>query len=139
LCRLWSATEGISISPDGSRLAFMTEILVGPQKVRWVLMTVAAEGGEPEKLYESEVWIHDPIWSKNGHRLFFIDPAPRPRSEMMSISAEGGEPQRLGIGLQDLFFLELHPDGTQVAFNNWRGEDQLWVLKNLFPAAKASR
>ena len=37
--------------------------------------------------------------------------------ELMQISAEGGEPQRLGLTMEGLADVRLHPDGQRVALS----------------------
>jgi len=91
-------------------------------------------------LYRTSQWGHSTVWSNDGRRLFFmIGTGEYRRADIYSIPAEGGEPQPLGIGLHDLYFLSLHPDGKQIAFADEQFDNQLWVLKNLFGEAKASR
>jgi hypothetical protein len=52
-------------------------------------------------------------------RLFFIDPAPT--SEHHEISPREA-PQPLGIAQHELFFLAMHPNGSQIVFadDEWR-------------------
>jgi Tol biopolymer transport system component len=142
LCRLDADNVGhLSVSPDGSHLAFLRS-RKKPVEV-WTIMTVATTGGEPKEVYRaSPPYLKNTVWSKDGRRLFFMTgflPSGIPASEIYSVPAEGGEPQPLGIKLHDLYFLSLHPDGKQLVFADEQWNNQLWVLKNLFPAAKASR
>ncbi len=53
------------------------------------------------------------------------------------IPADGGEARPLGVGLHEKYFLSVHPDGKQIAFDDEQFNNRLWALKNLFPQDKA--
>jgi Tol biopolymer transport system component len=135
LCRPYpESITSLSISPDGARLAFMTESATG-----WELITLATSGGEPKEVCRGlNPQARRPVWSKDGRWVFFTRRTAR-GPDIMSVSAEGGEPQELGIGLHAQCFLDTHPDGKQILFVDEQWSNQLWVLKNLFGNAKASR
>jgi Tol biopolymer transport system component len=57
------------------------------------------------------------------------------------ISTEDGQVRELGSiepGLGN-YPTSVHPGGNQIAFNEWHDVSEFWIMKNLFPAAKASR
>ena len=93
---------------------------------------MSANGDELKELYKvngAAPW-RSTVWSKDGRRLFFlIGGAVR---EAFTVSAEGGDARPLGIGLHDLYFLDLSPDGKQLLFADEQWNNQLWVLKNVF-------
>jgi len=141
LCRTDLVT-GLAVSPDGSRIAFVktrTEAAPGVEpKPVWSIMTLPTSGGEPKEVYRvAPPFLSYPRWSKDGRRVFFLRGGPA--SDVFSIPAEGGEAQPLGISLHALSYLNIHPDGTQIVFTDSQSDNQLWVLKNLFNAAKAGR
>ena len=82
-----------------------------------------------------------PVWSKDGKHIFFATAPPKgkPNGEIWSIAADGGEPQPLGIAMNNISDLDLHPDGKQLVFTNDEWRDEIWVAKNLFPGSKPSR
>ncbi len=134
---------GFSLSVDGSQLAFVARLGHQPAEQNLVIMTVAVQGGEPNEVCKAKgLLAREIIWSKDGQRLFFtsrVNNRTGAGGDILWVSAGGGEPQPLRIGLQDEYFLGMHPDGRQLIFmdENWRNE--LWVMKNLFSAAKSSR
>jgi dipeptidyl aminopeptidase/acylaminoacyl peptidase len=77
-------------------------------------------------------------WSPSG-RLFFVTQAPSgnpDRDEIWSVPAEGGEAQPLAVRLHHLWALDVSPDGKRLAFQDQAPKSEMWVLKNLFPAAQ---
>jgi Tol biopolymer transport system component len=131
-----------AVSRDNSRLAFLSSSDGG----RWSLLTVPTTGGSANEVYRhhdsSRVpTFPDPVWSKDGKRIFFATPPPKgkPSGEIWSVAANGGEPQPLGIAMSKLEDLDFHPDGKQLVFTNLEWRDEIWVLKNLFLKAAASR
>jgi Tol biopolymer transport system component len=144
LCRRNAdAVRGLSVSPDGLRLAFQEKASSaiaargnGEKKPSWTIVTLATSGGQPKEAYRNPHWIEGPVWSKDGARLFFVGGWPR---DIFCIPAEGGEPQPLDIGLHDLYFLNIHPDGKQIVFADEQYNNQLWVIKNLLAGPKAAR
>ena len=146
LCRESRAgIRDLSISQDGERLVFLRSLQESgasrDKKLNWTwtVMTLPCSGGTPKEVYKSSEGIpwRSAMWSKDGRRLFFIQGILV--RDLFTISAEGEKPQPLGIGLHDLYFLNLHPDGKQIVFADEQWNNQLWVLKNLFPNTKASR
>jgi Tol biopolymer transport system component len=127
--------RSLSISPDGRHLAFLKAVTPNSGNTNiltWSIMTMSANGDELKELYKvngAAPW-RSTVWSKDGRRLFFlIGGAVR---EAFTVSAEGGDARPLGIGLHDLYFLDLSPDGKQLLFADEQWNNQLWVLKNVF-------
>jgi Tol biopolymer transport system component len=144
VCRLNAETiRDLSVSPDGGRLVFLRSVVEsgsGPEKkLTWSIMTVSSGGGEPKEVYKSSEPspLRSTMWTKDGRRLFFLSGVPT--REMFVLPAEGGEPDPLGIGLHDLYFLNLHPDGKEIVFADEQWNNQLWVLANLFGRHEARR
>src|SRR2546425_10220397 len=68
-------------SPDGSRLAFVSERDTDKKPQLYVLRT---DGGEPRRLTDLANGISDPVWSPDGTRLAFVARIggwPEPESE----------------------------------------------------------
>ena len=143
LCRLQvDGVRDLAVSRDGRQLVFLTYLLGNDRlnkRRRYTIMTLPTTGGDPRALYTSPepLPLRYPVWARNGRGLFFV--AGVPRCEMFSIPVEGGEPQALGVGLHDLYFINLHPDGKQIVFADEQWNNQLWVLKNLFPVSSRDR
>ena len=55
---------------------------------------------------------------------------------MWRVPAEGGEPERLGLTVDQLMWLRLHPDGRHVGFGTWQTKLEVWVMENFLPAVR---
>jgi hypothetical protein len=58
--------------------------------------------------------------------------------QVWRVAAEGGEPQRLGLTVDELWWLRLHPDGRRVAIGTWKTSVEVWALENFLPKAAAA-
>jgi Tol biopolymer transport system component len=149
VCRVNARIPTIKVSPDGSRLLFevYSEGAAGQDgntKASWAIMTVAATGGQPKEVHRTfPERVYDPSWSRDGRDVLFVRVGPVDffgGSDIYAIPAEGGEPLPFGIGPKHyLAGPTLHPDGKQLVFTDEEVNGALWVLKNLFPAAKAAK
>ncbi|MGH7920225.1 MAG: S9 family peptidase [Candidatus Dormibacteraceae bacterium] len=127
-------------SPDGSRIAFVTDRLGSP-----ALVTIPATGGDPTKLAQHDLGINWLTWSPDGTQIAYsvtLDPetataGPDPlvrvtrrldykedvrgylgdrRTQIFVVPAAGGEPRRLSTGVQDHWFPAWSPDGKTLAY-----------------------
>jgi Tol biopolymer transport system component len=144
---LKAGVTDLSVSPDGSRLAFWMRPDEKDRNVR-ILTTMPAEGGELTQVKTGNVspW-YSTAWSRDGKRIFFVglaQPGASPKTteecDIWSVPAEGGEPVPLGIDLHTtIWFFHLHPDGKRLVFYDESRKSELWLLKNLPGIGKASR
>ena len=148
VCRVTADFVGsLSVSPDGGRLMFQVNSYGGGEaggKRSFAIMMVAASGGEPREVYRtSSPRIFHPAWSTDGRHVLFVrelGTAAHGENELYAIPAEGGEPRPFGLGpMHDIQSPAVSPDGKRIAFVDEAVDQQLWVLKNLFADAKASR
>ncbi len=80
-------------------------------------------------------------WTPDGHHLLFGKPrqtdSPQEQTiELWRIPAEGGEPQRLGLAMENLRDVTVHPDGRRIAFSAGKEGAEVWVLENFLPKPK---
>ena len=61
------------------------------------------------------------------------------RPEAWRVAAAGGEPWRLGLSMDRLRELCIHPDGRQIAFTAGWPEKDVWVLEGFLPATRTAR
>jgi Tol biopolymer transport system component len=152
LCSLDAATGfGPFISPDSSRLAFWINF----HDRRSALLTIPANGGAPAEIRTGHSFVTDDqelkpgqllarpdsaAWSPAG-RLFFVTQPPRggQGDEIWSVPAEGGEAQAIGLRGHKAWSIDVSPDGKRLVFFDDTSKAEMSVLKNLFPAARASR
>jgi Tol biopolymer transport system component/beta-lactamase regulating signal transducer with metallopeptidase domain len=130
----------LAVSPDGRQLAFQAK---DRETQAWALKVMPVAGGEPRELLrvkESEQ-IATVAWMPDGRHLLFargswqMDPRKR-AAEVWRIPVAGGAPQRLGLAMDRLRGLSVHPDGRRIAFTAGLPEVEIWVMENLFPAAQ---
>ena len=106
------------------------------------LMVVRADGEarelyrlkEPERFYG---W-GTIMWTPDGRYILFVKKAnEKAPGELWSIPAEGGQAQNLGVAMEDLIELRVHPDGRRLAFTaGKRDASEIWVMENFLPAAQ---
>jgi Tol biopolymer transport system component len=131
----------VSVSPDGQRL------VIGAQEDQsLVLRVMPTTGGEARELVRIDakeanyrVW---PSCTPDGRYVLFVKGlygrATR-NVQVWRVAAEGGDPQRLGLTVDDLWWLRLHPDGRRVAIGTWKGNNEIWVLENFLPPLKVAK
>jgi Tol biopolymer transport system component len=134
---------GPSLSPDGATLAFSTSSGFGTKTEYWAVMTIPVNGGEAKEICRMNDHTLEPIWSKDGKRLFFATYNNPPRNDrkpdIWSVPIEGGQPKPLGLGLYWKYFFDISPDGKHLVFMDENFNNELWVMRNLFPAPKKSK
>jgi Tol biopolymer transport system component len=130
----------VSVSPDGQRL------LIGAQEhgsLVWRIMPVT--GGDSRVVVridaEEANYRVGASWTPDGRHVIFIK-GQRGRAtrnvQVWRVAAEGGEPQRLGLTVDELWWLRLHPDGRRVAIGTWKTSAEVWVMENFLPKAAAA-
>ncbi|MBN2098951.1 MAG: PD40 domain-containing protein [Dehalococcoidia bacterium] len=131
-------TEGGRASPDGTRIAYVTE-----DADLWLK---DADGGNSVRVAGGSGWYENPIWSPDGTMLAFDSTIVGPVGNIWIVNADGTGKTRLTGATKDLFDCtpewidyrepQWSPDGTKLLFLNgltkgntsW-GNDRLWVLE----------
>ncbi|MCX6538803.1 MAG: tetratricopeptide repeat protein [Acidobacteria bacterium] len=130
----------VSVSPDGKRL------VIGVEEDRsLVLRVLPATGGEAREVVRIpadeanyRVWAS---WTQDGRYLIFAKGQKgRPTGNVQAwrVATEGGEPQRLGLTVDELWWLRLHPDGRRLAIGTWKTSAEAWMMENFLPKAAAA-
>lgn len=128
---------GLSVSPDGSRLAFMANVKA-PHRV---LMTLATEGGAPHELYRGN--FENPLpfagaWTKDSRNVLIHAQDGR-STRLWAIPTEGGEPRKLDVVMEIIQSLVVSPDGRRVAFTGHQTKSEVWVIHNLLSEVRAMK
>ncbi len=128
---------GLSVSPDGSRLAFMANV----ETPHRVLMTLSTEGGTPRELYRGDYENPLPFtgaWTKDSRNVL-IGAKDGSLTRLWAIPAEGGARRKLDVTMETILQPAVSPDGRSVAFTGGHPKNELWVIHNLFAEARAGR
>ncbi len=144
LYRSNTSVLGLSISPDGRRLAFEEPETLTAKRPSAV-KTLATSGGEPRHVYSlgEEVYrLRGLQWTPDGDLLVNEQMGGKP-DRLMIFPAEGGDARELELEF-DLWGFTLHPDGQRVAFHvferdGMQSQQQVWVLENFLPASTAGK
>jgi len=130
--------EGWCVSPDGSRIAYMTE-----DEDLWLK---DADGGNAVEVAGGPAWYQNWAWSPDGTMLAFDSTVVGPVGNIWIVNADGTGKTKLTGATRDSFDCtpewfqykepQWSPDGTKLLFlngldkgNTGRGYDRLWVLE----------
>jgi len=130
----------LTLSPDEGQLAFvMAEDMESRSKVLKVINAVGGEALDVLRGVEMPFCEAPVAWTPDGSSLLFIkQPSLHGRkSELWLIPVQGGEPRRLELAADGMRDICLHPDGRHIAFTEVKDRDEVWVLENFIPPAKA--
>ncbi len=124
--------RSMSLSSDGRQLAFVER---QPQAgASRALKVMPVTGGAPRTLIEGVGWQGPVAWTPDSRQLVFAR-----GDELWRMPVEGGNPHKLGLAMEQLSDLRIHPDGRRIAFVAGRHKTEVWVMENFLPALKAAR
>jgi Tol biopolymer transport system component len=123
----------LAVSPDGLQLA---TVFVGG-----IVEVMPATGGQSREVFRpgtnSEQFTgalrHALAWTPDSRSLLWVRGDDR---TLWKVPAAGGQPEKVGIPMQNIKNLALHPDGRQLVFDAETEEptEEILALKN-FPSA----
>jgi len=131
----------VTLSPDGKYLAFLTAEMVD-KKLTDVLRVIPAAGGKPCDLIKVPLpeTIGPYAWTPTGREILFakgLDYRKQDKKcKLWMIPAEGGEARNLGLTIDRIFNLSIHPDGKRIAFTSGTPSAEVWVMENFLPKNK---
>ncbi len=134
----------LALSPDGSQLAFSFNEEDVKSKV---LKIVSASSGAVRDVVKPKLGgLADDglVWTRDGRSLILAQGTPGvaradQKMELWRVPVDGGEPQALGLSMEGLSQLSLHPDGRQIAFTSGNFKAEVWVMENILPKLRAAR
>ena len=91
-------------------------------------------GGEPTALLlaESEgLFVQD--WTPDGRWLLFTRQKEGKENSLWRISPLGGEPEEVGLEMNALREVRIHPEGTRIAFTAGAPHWEVWAMENFLP------
>ena len=129
--------HGLALSPDERLFAFVEQDW--PSKIL-KLKILPVKGGEPRTLYtfKKREWISAIAWTPDGQDILFSKDEPGKRL-LWTISPEGGKPQEIGITLDEIQHLRIHPDGQHIAFTAGTRGSEVWVMENFLPEERKGK
>ena len=141
LLRRPTGVSSVSVSPDGRQL-----LVVGKRDTSQVLLVMPATGGDVRELVsidgEEANYRAAPVWTPDGRHVLFVKGlrghATR-NVQLWRVAVEGGEPTPVGLTVDELWWMRLHPDGRRVALGAWQSTSEVWVMENFLSVAKKSK
>lgn len=120
----------MDLSPDGKQLVFY-EGKDGALKI------ISVDGGQPRVLLKLEDGaVNSMAWSADGKDIFFsktLGGTKTGKCELWRIPSEGGEPEKFDLAVNGLIDLNIHPEGSLLAFTLWHVAEEVWVMENFLP------
>jgi Tol biopolymer transport system component len=125
---------GLSVSSDGSRIAFQLNVAGGKRAV----MLMSADGGTPREIYRSNQssisHLGGMSWMPDGRHLIVTGKCgPGIEDQLCALPSDGGDLRPVGQSMQEISSRMISADGRRVAFTGTTGKQELWVIRNLFP------
>ncbi|MGH9253548.1 MAG: hypothetical protein ACRD3C_03150 [Vicinamibacterales bacterium] len=120
----------LAVSPDGLQLAM---VLLGG-----IVEVMPAAGGPSREVLRPvglELWTgglrHALAWTRDQRFLLWV----RGDKALWKVPAAGGQPEKVGIPMENLKNLAVHPDGRQFVFDAATEEPghEIWALENFLP------
>jgi Tol biopolymer transport system component len=117
----------LAVSPDGLQLAM---ILVGG-----IVEVMPATGGQSREVFRpvspelGTTWhLHSLAWTRDQRFLMWA----REDKSLWRVPAAGGQPEKVGIPMEGIKNLAVHPDGRQLVFDAATEEPthEVWALEN---------
>ena len=116
-----------SISPDGSRMAFVTYRYKTDGLHNWEIGTSALDGSDERRLTKNEALDVNPVWSPDGTLIAFLstrDSGYVGKFNLYVMQADGSDVRSVVPSVQSSSSPGLwSPDGSRLAF---RGEGPIW-------------
>jgi Tol biopolymer transport system component len=133
---------GMTVSPGGDRIAFMTNATTPNNRSLYVMPT---DGGPVREIFRGTFDDSVPAsatWTRDGR---YIITALRNRNRNTAVwkafPVESGEPRIIdpNIRVEELYSPSFSPDGRRLVFAGVRSSREVWIVKNLLPEVRAGR
>jgi Tol biopolymer transport system component len=142
---LYQRPEGVydmrsmTISPDGKQLA----LVMRDASQGVIIAVIPISGGELRVLFKAPEQITACAWTPDGQKILCskLDPTKGlpPNCELWLMSLAGGEPVELGLTMELLRELQIHPDGQHIVFTSSKLVGEIWVMENFLPKEKSKK
>ena len=144
ILRAHGRINGIGLSPDGTEIAYVVMDGEGMGNRHASVMIAPVSGGAPRNVFGVDgIALRDVVWGRDGQRLFMTSSINRfdgpitteVGADIWTVRIDGTDAKPLGIGLNDQYYLNIHPNGRQLIFMDENYRNELWIMRNLFPTA----
>jgi Tol biopolymer transport system component len=140
----------LAVSPDGRQIAYLG---MGKGDVVLAALVVApSTGGQPRAVADFSDKNSTPrdrddglglAWSPDQRHLFFVRPEGDTgdgSKAVWRVPLTGGEAENIGISMNRIRALRMHPDGRRIAFDSVVDPlSEVWVLENFLPKRAGSK
>ena len=147
------ARVALAVSPDGTQVAYLGTGGDWPADggSRAALVVAPATGGESRAVagFSGNSTARDRndglglAWSPDQRYLFFVRPEGDTgdgSKAVWRVPLAGGEAENIGISLNRIRGLQIHPDGRRIAFDSVVDAlSEVWALENFLPKARVAR
>jgi len=127
----------LATSPDGQFLAFTARDM---ETLEYILKIIPSSGGKPVEVlrWKKGKIITTADWTSDGKELLFAESRFQRgyKFEFWRISVEGGEPQKIGLSMDRVYMLSVHPDGQHIAFRAGQRIKEIYAMDNFLPVDK---
>jgi Tol biopolymer transport system component len=132
--------QAVAISPDGSRVAWISAAASGPRIARVEVMSLS--GGESRIVTAAQavdvIKMTSLAWSPDSEYLYLAGTIGSGQDALFRVRAGGGALERTDVVVRDGFgAIRVHPDGSRIAYTHVaRGEPAIWAIDNFLPPVK---
>ncbi|NOR14577.1 MAG: tetratricopeptide repeat protein [Candidatus Aminicenantes bacterium] len=134
----------LALSPDGKLLAVVT---MDPAEKAVAIKVAPIKGFSKETMRtlvaSSKFWVRSLAWAPDGQTIVYASPEKPVEKEederyvtLFQVPVAGGTPQKIGISMEGINDLTIHPDGQRIAFSAGKKGREIWVMENIIPKEK---
>ena len=119
-------SKHFALSPDGRFLAVPRED--PPFSVLEIIALDTGQSHELLRVPDGGAFYKALSWSADGRYLFFTK-----SPELWRLAVESGDSEKVGIAMEGLLELRVHPDGRRIAFGARTFGAELWAMEQFLP------
>ena len=126
----------MTVSQDARYLSFSTADSM-PAPEGFVIRIMDLADGKTRDILQGKVREFVPhAWTRDGKTILYIKrtgDANNGKGELWLVPATGGEPKSLGLNMERMHHLQLHPDGKRIVFTSEKVVLGVWEMENFLP------
>jgi len=129
----------MTVSQDARYLSFSTADS-RPANEGFVIRIMDLADGRTKDILRGKVQEHVPhVWTRDGKTILYIKRtgnANKGKGELWLVPAAGGEPTEIGLNMERMYYVRLHPDGKRIVFTSEKVVLGVWEMENFLPGKK---